>query len=45
MTVYVLFNQNSCEIRGVFSTEELAMENKEYGGDIVLSIPIDEVLR
>ena len=27
MKVYVLYNQRFCEIRGVYSSQELAMEN------------------
>lgn len=43
MTVYVLYNQRFCEIRGVFSTHELAMEAAEYGTDFVFECELDEV--
>ena len=43
MKVYVLYNARFCEIRGVFSTHELAMENSEYGTDFVFECEIDQV--
>ena len=43
MKVYVLYNQRFCEIRGVYSTHELAMENAEYGTDFVFECTLDQV--
>lgn len=43
MKVYVLYNQRFCEIRGVYSTHELAMENAEYETDFVYTCTLDEV--
>ncbi len=42
MKVYVLYNQRFCEIRGVYSSHELAMENAEYGTDFVFECTLDE---
>lgn len=44
MKVYVLYNQRFCEIRGVYSTHELAMENAEYGTDFVFECELDQCL-
>ena len=43
MKVYVLYNQRFCEIRGVFSSHELAMEAAEYGTDFVFECELDQV--
>ena len=43
MKVYVLYNGRFCEIRGVYSTHDLAMEQAEYGTDFVFECILDEV--
>ena len=42
MKVFVLYNQRFCEIRGVYSSYELAMENAEYGTDFVFECELDQ---
>ena len=43
MKVYVLYNHRFCEIRCVYSSHDLAMQNAEYGTDYVFECELDQV--